>query len=73
MSEVTAMIQDVQFVTDAEGRKTAVLLPIEQYEAYQDLLEDLHLGELARASKNEPVRPFSEVVVEMRAAGEIDV
>ena len=67
------MVQDVQFVTDAEGRKTAVLLPIEQYEAYQDIMGDLHLARIARESKNEPVRPFSDVVEEMRAAGEIDV
>jgi len=67
------MIQDVQFVTDAEGHKTAVLLPIEQYEAYQEALEDMHLAKVARESRNGPVRPFSEVVEEMRAAGEIDV
>ena len=67
------MVQDVQFVTDAEGRKTAVLLPIEQYEAYQDMLEDIHLARVARESKTESVRPFSEVVEEMRTAGEIDV
>ncbi len=68
-----AMVQDVQFVTDAEGRKTAVLLPIEQYEAYQEALEDMHLANVARESRNEPVRPFSEVVEEMGAAGEIGV
>ncbi len=67
------MVQGVQYVTDAEGRKTAVLLPIEQYEAYQDLLEDLHLAEVARKSKGEATRPFPEVVAEMRAAYEIDV
>lgn len=67
------MGQDIQYVTDAEGHKTAVLLPIEQYEAYQELLEDLHLGRVARESKNESVRPFSEVVAEMRAAYEVDV
>ena len=67
------MVQDVQFVTDAEGRKTAVLLPIEQYEACQNLLDDLHLADVARKSRGEPTRPFSEVVAEMRAAHEIDV
>ena len=67
------MVQEVQFLTDADGRKTAVLLPIEQYEAYQEMLEDEKLAEVARQSKNEATRPFSEVVSEMRAASEIDV
>ena len=60
----------VQFVTDAEGRKTAVIVPIEQYE---EMLEDLHMGRAARDGKGEPRRPFEEVVKEMRSAGEIDV
>ena len=61
---------DVQFIIDAEGRKTAVILPIEEYE---EMLEDLHLGRVTRESKNEPRRPFAKVVEEMRSAGEIDV
>lgn len=67
------LVKDVQYVTDAEGKKTAVLLPIEQYEAFQEWLEDLDLGRLARDSGSEPTRPFSEVVSELRAAYEIDV
>jgi PHD/YefM family antitoxin component YafN of YafNO toxin-antitoxin module len=69
MSEQTVS-PDVQFIIDAEGRKTAVILPIEEYE---EMLEDLHLGRVARESKNQPRRPFAEVVEEMRSAGEIDV
>jgi len=40
---------------------------------YEEMLEDLHIGRIARESKDEPRRPFSEVVDEMRTAGEIDV
>lgn len=69
MSE-PSIASDVRYVIDAEGRKTAVILPIEEYE---EMLEDLHLGRVARESKNEPRRPFAEVVEEMRSAGEIDV
>ena len=69
MSEET-IPESVQFIIDAEGRKTAVILPIEEYE---EMLEDLHLGRVARESKNEPRRPFAKVVEEMRSAGEIDV
>lgn len=64
------MSRNVQFVTDADGRKTAVILPIDEYE---DMLEDLHLGRVARESKDEPRRPFGELVDELRANGEIDV
>lgn len=64
------MPKNVQFITDAEGRKTAVILPIEEYE---EMLEDLHLSRVARESKNEPRRAFQKVAEELRAAGEIDV
>ncbi len=64
------MSKNVQFVTDAEGNKTAVIVPIDEYE---ELLEDLHLGRVARESRDEERRPFAEVVEEMRQAGEIDV
>lgn len=61
---------NVQYITDAQGHKTAVILPIEDYE---ELLEDLYFSEAARESKDEPSRPFDEVVKEMRENGEIDV
>ncbi len=64
------MSKNVQFVTDSEGHKMAVILPIEEYE---ELLEDLHLSRVARESHSEPRRPFTQVVEELRAAGEIDV
>jgi hypothetical protein len=61
---------NVQYITDAAGHKTAVILPIEDYE---EMLEDLHFGEVARESKDEPKRDFNEVLEEMRESGEIDV
>ncbi len=64
------MSKEVQFVTDVEGNKTAVILPIEEYE---EMMEDLHLGRVARESKDEPRRALSEVLGEMRSSGEIDV
>ena len=57
-------------MTDANGERTAVILPLEEYE---DLLEDRHVSRLAYETKDEPSRPLSEVVDEMRNAGEIDV
>jgi PHD/YefM family antitoxin component YafN of YafNO toxin-antitoxin module len=64
------MVSAAQFVIDADGNKTAVILSIEEYE---EMLEDLHLGRIARESKSEPQRPFLDVVEEMRSTGEIDV
>lgn len=64
------MSRNVQYVTDANGERTAVILPLEEY---QELLEDLHVSHVARETKDEPRRPLSEVVEELRNAGEIDV
>jgi len=64
------MSSNVQFVTNQTGERTAVILPIDEYE---ELLEDLQLIRVAYESKDEPRRAFNEVVEEMQAAGEIDV
>lgn len=64
------MSPNVQYATDEKGERTAVILPIEDYE---ELLEDLHVVRAADETKNEPRRPFSEVVREMSDAGEMDV
>ncbi|HYX27573.1 MAG TPA: hypothetical protein VE863_03325 [Pyrinomonadaceae bacterium] len=64
------MSPNVQYVTNEAGERTAVIVPIDEYE---ELLEDLHLIRVADESKDEPRRPFEDVVEEMRAAGEIDV
>lgn len=64
------MTRSVQYITDANGERTAVILPLEEYE---ELLEDLHVTRVAYETKDEPSRPLSEVVEEMRNTGEIDV
>lgn len=64
------MSKNLQFVTNDEGQKTAVILPIDEYE---NLMEDLHLARVARESKDEPRYPFAEVIEELRAKGKIDV
>ncbi len=63
-------MSNLQYITDASGSKTAVVLPIEDYE---ELIEDLRLTEAYEASKTEPKRDFLELVEEMRRDGEIDV
>ena len=64
------MSRNVQYVTDANGERTGVILPLEEYE---ELLGDLHVIRAAQETKDEPRRPLSEVVEELRNAGEIDV
>ncbi len=64
------MSKNPQYVTDANGEKIAVILPLEEYE---NLLEDLHVLAAAYEAKDETSRPFNDVVAELRAAGEIDV
>ncbi len=43
-----------QFLTDAQGHKTAVVLPIEEFRALVDYLEDLEDRNLIEARKSEP-------------------
>ena len=57
-------------VTHAEGRKTAVILPIEEYE---EIMEDLAMGRAARESRTHASQPLENVVKGLRAAGEFDV
>jgi PHD/YefM family antitoxin component YafN of YafNO toxin-antitoxin module len=64
------MSRNVQYVTDANGERTAVILPLDEYE---ELLEDLHVTRVAEETKDDQARPLNEVVQELRNAGEIDV
>ena len=64
------MKEHLQFITNIEGERTAVILPIEEYES---MLEDFAVIRAAYESRNDPGRPMDEVVAEMRAAGEIDI
>lgn len=55
-----------KYVTDEEGRKTAVLLSIEEFD---NLIEDL--GDLAIAAerRDEPSIPHQQVVAELEKDG----
>ncbi len=61
------MSRNVQFVTDADGNKIAVILPLEEYE---EMLEDLHLSRAARESKE--CIPWQQVRAELKAEGRLD-
>jgi len=64
------MSRNVQYVTDANGQRTAIILPLDEY---GELLEDMHIIRIAEETKDDTSRPLSEVVEELRTAKEIDV
>ncbi len=55
-----------QYVTDRDGRKTAVILPINEYD---ELIEDLQdLAALAER-RDEPRTPHKDVVAKLKEDG----
>lgn len=63
------MSRNVQYVTDEQGERTAVILPIEEYE---ELLEDLHVTRVAEETKNEERIPWKQVKAELVSEGKLD-
>ena len=55
-----------QFLVDRNGKKTAVVLPIEDYER---LLEDLHDLSVVAERRNEPTISFDELKRRLQADG----
>ena len=64
------MSRNVQYVTDANGERTAVILPLDEY---GELLEVMHIIRVAEETKDDTSRPLREDVEELRAADQIDV
>lgn len=56
----------VQYITNETGKKTAVILPIEEF---QDLIEDLEDLAVLIERRNEPTIPFEEVVAKLKKNG----
>jgi PHD/YefM family antitoxin component YafN of YafNO toxin-antitoxin module len=55
-----------EYVTDAEGHKRAVILPIEEY---QELMEDLDDLAAIAERREEPTIPHEKVMEELRRDG----
>jgi hypothetical protein len=64
------MSRNVQYVTDANGERTAVILPLDEYE---ELLEDLHVIRVAEETETEPRIPWEQVKAELISEGKLDV
>lgn len=55
-----------EYVTDSDGKKRAVILPIEEYE---DLLEDLQDLAIAAERRNEPTVSHEQLLAELNKDG----
>lgn len=60
------MVAKPQYVTDAKGRKKAVILPIREY---LRLLEDLHDLAVVAGRRGEPTISHEELKAKLRADG----
>lgn len=63
------MSRNVQYVTDETGQRTAVIVPIEEYE---ELLEDLHVTRVAEETKDQERIPWKQVKAELLSEGKLD-
>ncbi|MEW6213186.1 MAG: hypothetical protein AB1631_33120 [Acidobacteriota bacterium] len=63
------MSKDVKFVTDADGNRTAVILPIDEYE---QMLEDLHLIRVYNESRDDERIPWEQIKDELIAEGKLE-
>ena len=66
------MVKDIQFVVSADGEKTGVFLSLQAFEAFEEYLEDLAIGQSARERKNEELIPWEQVKAELIAEGKLD-
>lgn len=57
---------NTQFVVDESGKKTAVILPVEEYD---ELLEDIHDLAVIAERKDEPTISFDELKKRLKADG----
>ncbi|MGE9296304.1 MAG: hypothetical protein ACQKBV_08485 [Puniceicoccales bacterium] len=55
-----------RYLTAEDGRRTDVVLPVDEYEA---LLEDLHDLAVIAERKDEPSSPLDEVISRLKADG----
>jgi PHD/YefM family antitoxin component YafN of YafNO toxin-antitoxin module len=57
---------DEQFIVDKEGHKTAVIVPVDEYE---ELLEDLHDLAIIAERRNEPHLAWNDVKERLKRDG----
>jgi len=55
-----------QYIVDHKGQKTAVVIPLQEYE---ELLEDLHDLAIIAERRDEPTIPFEELKKRLKKDG----
>jgi len=55
-----------QYIVDQKGQKTAVVIPLQEYE---ELLEDLHDLAIIAERRDEPTIPFEELKKRLKKNG----
>ena len=55
-----------QYITDKSGKKTAVILPIREYE---ELVEDIQDLAIIAERREEPLIPHKEIVAKLKEDG----
>lgn len=55
-----------QYVVDEKGQKTAVIIPVEEYE---ELLEDIHDLAIIAERRDEPTMTFEELKKKLKKDG----
>jgi hypothetical protein len=63
------MSRNVQYITDQHGQRTAVIVPIEEYE---ELFEDLHVSRIAEETKDDEPIAWKEVKADLISEGKLD-
>lgn len=60
--------QKIEYITDNKGRKTKVVLPIEDFE---NIMEDLYDLSVVRKRKSEKLVPYGKLLSSLKRDGKI--
>ena len=66
MSDLRKLESQVQYVTNSNGEKTAVIVPIEEFE---ELLEDVEDLAVVAERRDEPTVSHDELIAELKRDG----
>ena len=64
-------MKGINFITDENDRKTAVVIDLKTIEKYDDQMEDLIDIIIAESRKDEESVPFEEAVKELKRKGKL--
>lgn len=66
MQDLKKLEAEVQYVTNQNGEKTAVIVPLDDF---QDLLEDIEDLAAVAERRDEPTVPHDELIAELKRDG----